>query len=202
MSINAFGIYNYKDYPWTSGNTELIEFASKNRTYIVEHGAQIFERYSKYSDYIAYVTNKYQVPREIAYIAGVESSFRPDAVSTAGAVGMWQFMPPTARDMGLIVRKDIDERLDWKKSTEAAVRYLKWLAEDNFGGDYETAVIAYNYGIGNTKRLIKKLKSPNAFVLVESEMLPRESEEYLLKFLSYLHLYEFIKIHGLNNEHK
>ncbi|WP_210498273.1 lytic transglycosylase domain-containing protein [Vibrio crassostreae] len=138
----------------------------------------------------------HQVPREIAYLAAIESSFREDARSKAGAVGMWQFMPATARDMGLVVNNKVDERLDWKKSTVAAVKYIKWLAEGYFNNDYETAIIAYNYGVGNTRKLIKRVRSSHSLALIRSGQLPRESEEYLLKFLTYMHLYEHYKING------
>lgn len=181
----------YTNYPWTNDHPALYEYAVKNKAFVIKNGKAKLENYNKYKSKILKFAKQYKVPPEIIVIAAIESSFQADAVSKSGAVGMWQFMAPTARDVGLVVNDRIDERLDWPKSTEAAVKYIKWLSEE-FGGDYETAVLAYNYGIGNVRKVSEKIKSREAFKIIDSGLLPKESEEYLLKFLTYLHLFEHL----------
>ena len=65
------------------------------------------------------------VPDDFKYLALAESSFFDRAVSPAGAVGIWQFMKPTARDYGLEVTNEVDERYNLEKATQAACKYLK-----------------------------------------------------------------------------
>ncbi len=195
FSTNA---YEFGEYEWNDDNDKIVEFAATNKDFILEHGPLIYERYQGYKWFIEAKAREHHVPPELAYIAAIESSLDSNAVSKAGAVGMWQFMKPTAVDMGLTVSSRVDERKDWKKSTDAAFKYLKWLAEEQFGGDYHLAVLAYNYGVGNTKRIIRKVGSTNPFQLIEHKGVPQESREYLLKFLTYLHLYDYLKTYGVN----
>nr|WP_306309413.1 lytic transglycosylase domain-containing protein [Vibrio sp. D431a] len=190
-AVNAIAAPIYSNYPWTSEHSSLYVYAHEHKGFIVDNGYEKYKNYLKYRDHIREITDKYRVPKEVVIVAAIESSFVADAKSRAGAVGMWQFMPATARDVGLEVNKRTDERLDWKKSTEAAAKYLKWLA-DQFGGDYETAILAYNYGIGNVKRISNQIKSREAFKIIDSGKLPKESEEYLLKFLTYLHYFNYL----------
>lgn len=196
MSTSTKAYDGFGEYEWTSDHPKVIEFASENKDFILEHAPVIYERYQKYKWFIEKNARKHAVPPELAYIAAIESSLDESAISSAGAAGMWQFMKPTARDMGLVVNGKVDERMNWKKSTDAAFKYLKWLAEDQFYGDYELAVIAYNYGIGNTKKVMNKTGAFDAFDVLEYDGLPKESQEYILKFLTYLHLYDYLKQHG------
>ncbi|WP_318493235.1 lytic transglycosylase domain-containing protein [Photobacterium leiognathi] len=129
-------------------------------------------------------------------IPAIESGFNPKAKSSAGAVGLWQLMPETARDMGLIVNGDVDERYDWQKSTVAAVKYLKWLADTKFNGDYELAILAYNGGVGRVLTAIKKEQSTNAWDLSAGTVLPKETREYLPKVVTYIHLFNYYDTEG------
>lgn len=187
-------IYNHLDYPWTNTDQKVVDYAHKNKEMVLRLGKIMYERYdSKYAGFIEEQLAKHKVPKEMYVLAAIESGFKENAVSHAGASGMWQFMAPTARDMGLKVNSRVDERNDWKKSTVAAIKYIKWLAEDKFGGDYETAIISYNYGIGNTYKLIAKEKTANATKLIRSGSIPKESEEYLMKFLVFMNYFEYLK---------
>ncbi len=86
------------------------------------------------------------LPIELACLPLVESAFEPQAVSSAGAAGLWQLMPETARRFGLTVNDRVDERFDVRRSTEAATAYLAHLYR--LFGDWPLAVAAYNCGEG------------------------------------------------------
>lgn len=96
----------------------------------------------------------YGLPLELKYLAAVESSLDPTAISKSGAVGLWQFLKPTADVMGLKVTTYIDERRDVRKSTDAACRYLRYLYETF--GDWQLALVAYNGGQGTVKNAIER----------------------------------------------
>lgn len=93
------------------------------------------------------------LPDELKYIAVIESSLRPDAVSSQGAAGIWQFMKGTAKLYGLEISKYIDERRDVELSTEKALLYLSTLYD--IYGNWTTALAAYNCGPGNINKAIK-----------------------------------------------
>ena len=142
----------------------------------------IIENYEKSSknreglkDYVRSVLRREGLPEWLALIPEVESGYDPRAVSEKGAVGIWQLMPDTARAMGLRVDEEVDERLDPFKSTEAAVRYLKYL-KTKFRS-WLTVLIAYNWGEGNVLRYgeEKLLRNPHK--------LPQETKLYIKRFL-------------------
>ena len=89
---------------------------------------------------------KHGLPKELKYLAVIESELKPGAVSWAGAVGPWQLMPATARALGLKVGKKIDERVHYNKTTHAPPKHLKHLY-DEFG-DWLLVIAAYNGGPG------------------------------------------------------
>lgn len=92
------------------------------------------------------------LPMELAALPLVESAFEPGAVSSAGAVGIWQLMPATARRFGLTVTNELDERFDVDRATVAATAYLAYLYQ--LFGDWPLALAAYNYGEGNMQRAV------------------------------------------------
>jgi membrane-bound lytic murein transglycosylase D len=94
------------------------------------------------------------MPLEIAYLPILESGYEVRAVSHAGAKGLWQLMPGTARSLGLRVDRFIDQRLDPQASTQAALQYLKGL-HDKFGS-WPLAITAYNYGENGLARAVKR----------------------------------------------
>ncbi|MDD4148878.1 MAG: lytic transglycosylase domain-containing protein, partial [Bacteroidales bacterium] len=98
--------------------------------------------------------SKYGLPLELKYLAAVESALDPNAISKSGAVGLWQFMKPTADLFDLKLTSYIDERRDVFKSTDAACRYLKYLF--NTFGDWQLALAAYNGGPGTVKKAIAR----------------------------------------------
>lgn len=125
------------------------------------------------------VFTQHGLPTQMKYLAVIESKLRPTAVSWAGAVGPWQFMPATAVRMGLKVTRSVDERTDYIKSTQAAARYLKEL----YGqfGDWLLVIAAYNGGAGNVNSAIRRSKSRNFWDL--QYYLPTESRNHVKKFI-------------------
>ena len=120
------------------------------------------------------------LPGELKYLAVVESNLKSSAFSWAGAVGPWQFMPATAKKMGLKVTQYRDERTDYYKSTTAAAKYLKQLF--TIYGDWLLVIAAYNGGVGNVNSAIRKSHSRNFWNL--QYYLPTESRNHVKKFIA------------------
>jgi len=117
------------------------------------------------------------------YISMVESGLLPDIISNKKAVGLWQFMPSTAKHYKLSVCNSFDERCDPVSSTNAAIAYLLKLHKQ-FGKWY-LAVMAYNCGEGRLEKAIKRANSDVLHVLLDSDAkyLPLETREYIKKIL-------------------
>ncbi len=120
------------------------------------------------------------IPKEMKYLAVIESNLQPWATSWVGAVGPWQFMPATGRNMGLVINGYTDERTNYYKSTQAAALYLKTL----YGqlGDWLLVIAAYNGGPGRVLSAIRKSGSRNFWEL--QNYLPLESRNHVKKFIA------------------
>lgn len=127
---------------------------------------------------------KENIPQEFLYLAMIESEFSLSAKSKKQAVGMWQFIPATAKSLGLEINTQIDERKDPIKSTQAAIAYLKTLKQD-FGKWY-LAAIAYNCGEGRLKKAIARAGTDSLAILLDpdAKYIPLESRMYIRKILS------------------
>lgn len=130
------------------------------------------------------------LPEELAYLAFIESGFNPNAVSRAGAGGMWQFMPYTGKKYGLTQDRWIDERRDPHKATRSAIAYLTKLHE-LFDGDWHLAVSAYNAGEGKIGRALAGSDSKSFFELCRNNdkldykaQLRQETKQYLPRLLA------------------
>jgi hypothetical protein len=129
-----------------------------------------------------------KMPPLLHYLALIESGYKNTAVSTAKAAGLWQFMPATARQYGLEVAGDVDERRDNVKATRAAAHYLRDLAFE-FGGDALLLALAgYNRGENGVRRALKRLDDPfsdrSYWKLVEKDLLPEETAQYVPRFMA------------------
>jgi membrane-bound lytic murein transglycosylase D len=133
-----------------------------------------------YFDMIDAVLTLHGLPKELKYLAVIESHLKTYAVSWAGAVGPWQFMPATARRMGLKVNNYLDERTDYYKSTHAAARYLSELY--SIFNDWLLVIAAYNGGPGNVNSAIRKSNSSDFWTL--QYYLPAESRDHVKKFIA------------------
>lgn len=132
------------------------------------------------------VLKQHGLPGELKYLAVIESKLKTSAVSWAGAVGPWQFMPQTARDLGLKVNRKVDERTHFVKSTHAAARYLNDLYKEF--GDWLLVIAAYNGGPGNVYSAIRKSGSRNFWVL--QRYLPNETRNHVKKFIGTHYVFE------------
>ena len=130
-----------------------------------------------------------KLPPDLAYTVLVESALVRDDTSPAGAVGLWQFTPATARAYGLKVTRRVDERLDPQKSTRAACRYLRELILDfGSGTSVMLALAAYNVGPTRVRQEIHKVGDPikqrNFWYLYRVRALPVETREYVPKVIA------------------
>jgi membrane-bound lytic murein transglycosylase D len=132
------------------------------------------------------VFSKYNLPKELKYLAVIESHLKPRAVSHAGAVGTWQFMAVTARSFSLKVTAKYDERTNMYKSTVAAAKYLSYLHD--MYGDWLLVIAAYNAGPGNVNKAIKRSGSRNFWKL--QHFLPAETRGHVKKFISTQYYFE------------
>lgn len=132
------------------------------------------------------IFEKQGLPLEMKYLAMVESDLKANAVSKAGAVGMWQLMPQTARNFGLKVSHKTDERRNAYKSTVAAAKYLKCLYREY--NDWLLVVAAYNSGSGRVQSAIKKSGSKSFWAL--QRFLPAETRGHVQHFISVHYLLE------------
>jgi peptidoglycan lytic transglycosylase D len=127
------------------------------------------------------------MPQELLYIAMIESGLSPMAVSHVSAVGMWQFMSPTALQYGLRVDEYVDERRDPVAATDAALDYLAWL-HDRFGGSWYLAAAAFNAGPGRMERILNRHAdgrfSREGTYWDILDYLPRETREYVPKMIA------------------
>lgn len=137
------------------------------------------------------------LPQDLAYVAMIESGFSSSAVSTASAVGYWQFIKSTAKRYGLMINWWIDERRDHQKSTTAAAQYLGDLYK-MFGSWYLTAA-SYNMGEGRMKRLIRKYGTKNFWVLSQKKDFPRETKDYIPKLLAAVLISKAPKLYGFTD---
>jgi len=130
------------------------------------------------------------LPEDMTYLALIESSYMPHAYSRAAAVGMWQFMAPTARGIGMRVDWWVDERRDPIRATEGAIAFLTDL-HDAYGSWY-LAAAAYNGGPGRVSRGLTRFSDAmdgsegedRFFVLAEQSYLPSETKAYVPKLIA------------------
>jgi membrane-bound lytic murein transglycosylase D len=128
----------------------------------------------------------YGLPKELKYLAVIESNLKSTARSKVGAVGPWQLMPQTARDLGLKVNRNIDERKNYVKSTRAAALYLRDLY--NNLGDWLLVIAAYNGGTANVYHAIHRSGSKDFWDL--QNYLPAESRIHVKKFIATQYTFE------------
>jgi membrane-bound lytic murein transglycosylase D len=117
------------------------------------------------------------VPKDLAYVALVESAFKTGAYSSAKAKGMWQFIADTGKRYGLEQDWWVDERSNPEKATRAAAKYLKEL-HDMFG-DWNLALAGYNWGEGRVNRWVERTGAQDFWSLAEQASMPRETRNYV-----------------------
>jgi membrane-bound lytic murein transglycosylase D len=121
------------------------------------------------------------LPPELVYLPIIESGFRLNAVSPAGAVGPWQFIRGTGKRYGLRIDRYVDERRD-PEGTRAAARYLRDLY-DMFE-DWHLSLAAYNTGEGNVARVRDTAQTDDYWEMVDRGYLPSETRQYVPRALA------------------
>ena len=137
----------------------------------------VIKRANKVFPIIEPILAKYGVPDDFKYLAVIESSL-VNAVSPAGARGVWQFMPATAKEKGMEVSDEVDERYHLEKSTEAACKYLL-VAKEKFGS-WTLAAASYNGGMAGISNKMKEQQVADYYDLLLTE----ETSRYVFRILA------------------
>jgi membrane-bound lytic murein transglycosylase D len=162
-----------------------------------EFFVQSYRRSAFYRPIILRELKKAGLPEELSWLPLVESGFKAHALSSARALGLWQFIPSTGYKYGLSRDEWIDERLDLEKSTRAAIDYLKEL--HSMFGDWLTVLAAYNCGEGRVLKVISR-QHINYFDRFWDlyHQLPYETARYVPRFLATLHIIRDPKKYGID----
>lgn len=146
------------------------------------HFTRYLERSEFFIPYIAPLLRQNGMPEDLVYLAMIESGFNNFARSHAKAVGPWQFISATGKRYGLMVNWWIDERRDIRKSTLAAVGYLRDLY--NMYGRWELAAASYNAGEAKIARAIQRYGTKDFWVISKQKFLRPETRDYVPKIIA------------------
>jgi membrane-bound lytic murein transglycosylase D len=165
------------------GVTFIENYISKNKK-----GFLLMNKWAKpYFEMMDEVLAQHGIPKEMKYLAVIESGLKFNAISWAGACGPWAFMPAAAQQYGLSIKRGKDERLDYVKSTHAAARLLTDLYQKY--GDWLLVLAAYNGGPGNVDKAIRKGGGSKDFWAIQYH-LPNESMNHVKKFIGTHYIFE------------
>jgi len=141
--------------------------------------------------------DKYGLPLELKYLAIVESALNPNACSSSGATGLWQFMFNASKMFNLEINSYVDERRDPHKSTEAACKYLKYL--HRIFNDWQLALAAYNGGPGVVRNAIQRSGGKTDFWQIR-QYLPVETQNYVPAFMAVNYVMNYTTEHNIFEE--
>ena len=158
-------------------------------TYWQSNMLLLIKRSYRFFPLIEKILKEEEVPQDFKYLAVIESGLE-NVRSPKGAKGIWQIMPATAREYGLEVNKNVDERYNLELSTRAACKYLK-KAKDKFGS-WTLAAAAYNRGITGISRNLSRQKVENYYDL----LLGRETSRYIFRILAVKEIMENANNYG------
>lgn len=186
--INDYNVYalqipsdlNFAGEPMPLNDPDIYERMDREllvNTYWQSNGLLMFKRASKYFPIIEPILKKHGIPEDFKYLAVIESGLT-NAVSPAGATGVWQIMPATGRENGLEVNDNVDERYHLEKATEVACKYFKKSKEDL--GSWTLAAAAYNAGNAGISRRLKEQNVTDYYDLLLGE----ETGRYVFRIVA------------------
>ena len=186
--INDYNVYalqvpdnlDFAGEPMPLKNPDILERMDREllvNTYWQSNGLLMFKRAKKYFPIIEPILAKHGVPDDFKYLAVIESGLT-NAVSPAGARGVWQIMPATGRENGLEVNKNVDERYNLEKATEVACTYL--LKSKSKLGSWTLAAAGYNAGSAGVSRRLKEQGVTGYYDLLLGE----ETGRYLFRIVA------------------
>jgi len=204
--INDYNVYalqvpddlNFAGEPMPLENPDILERMDREllvNTYWQSNGLLMFKRAKKYFSIIEPILAKNGVPDDFKYLAVIESGLT-NAVSSAGARGVWQIMPATGRENGLEVNKNVDERYNLQKATEVACKYL--LKSKSKLGSWTLAAAGYNAGNAGVSRRLKEQGVEGYYDLLLGE----ETGRYLFRIVALKEILSNPKKYGFNFREK
>lgn len=155
-----------------------------------------YSRSGRYLEMVQRVFAEEGLPQDLAYIAHVESGFKPRALSRVRAYGMWQFMAATGKNYGLERTNWVDERADPEKATRAAARYLSFL--HGMFGDWHLAMAAYNAGEYKVERAIQATGSRDFWEIARTRHLRPETKNFVPAILAAILVYKSPEKYGFD----
>jgi len=147
-------------------------------TYMHTTSSLMLKRSMRYFTQIVPILKERGIPEDLKYLMVIESNLDPKAVSSTGASGLWQFTKATARQYGLEISEEVDERFNIEKETVAACKYLKEAYKKY--GDWMTVAASYNAGQGAISKRRQEQKEESAMDLY----LPEETSRYMFRVLT------------------
>ena len=171
-----------KGYAMPDLESELVQDRTQWYASKPDYIQRMTERSSKYLFHIVDELERRKMPTELALLPFIESAFNPQAVSSARASGMWQFMPATGKSFDLKQNVFRDDRRDVQASTRAALDYLQRLYA--MFGDWHLALAAYNWGEGNVGKAIARNQRAGLPTTYADLNMPMETRMYVPKLLA------------------
>ncbi len=204
--INDYNVYalqvpndlNFAGESMPLENPDILERMDREllvNTYWQSNGLLMFKRAKKYFPVIEPILAKHSIPDDFKYLAVIESGLT-NAVSPAGARGVWQIMKSTGRENGLEINANVDERYNLEKATEVACKYLKKSKEKL--GSWTLAAAAYNGGNAGISRRLKQQKVNNYYDLLLGE----ETGRYLFRIVALKEILSNPNKYGFNFREK
>lgn len=164
----------------------------------------VAERSRPFLFHVVETLSKHGLPLDLALLPIMESAYKPTALSSANAAGIWQFIPSTGRSFGLEQNAIYDERLEVTAATQAAARFLAGL-RDHYRGDWLLALAAYNWGPGNVDAAIARNQAEGLDTDYWSLNMPDETRNYVPRLLALARIFSNpggfgLKLRPLRNE--
>lgn len=200
--INDYNVYalqvpenlEFAGEPLPLNNPDIYERMDREllvNTYWQSNGLLMFKRAHKYFPIIEPILKKNGIPDDFKYLAVIESGLL-NVVSPAGARGVWQIMPKTAREFGLEVNDNVDERYHLEMATEAACQYLKESKEKL--GSWTLAAAAYNAGMSGISRRLEEQNVLDYYDLLLGE----ETGRYMFRIIALKEILSHPNKYGFN----